>query len=353
MRAFLMAAGTGEGLAPLSLSKPNALMPVANRPAICRLLDLLQPFNSEPYNIEELFISLHLFSNAVKDTVGSGCEWGKQVHYSIEPEPEGTAGGMARIGKFLENDRFLLMNTDIVTDIDLTEAIAYHEKSGARMTLVMTDRYIDDPDMQENLIGVGSDGRIMPNRAPGSNVQGGIYTGIAICEPSVVEMIPEGYSTLLESILIPLAAEGMLNGCFADGYWRDIGTVDNYLQANIDIISGLTRLPIDGRPIGDNIWIDETAEIDFTVRIEEPVLIGKGVTIDRGAIIGPNVVIADKCAIGPKVEISQSVIWNNSRIDGSTTVTSSIIADDQKISHGHRMSRVILHGGVSEAIFNI
>jgi mannose-1-phosphate guanylyltransferase/phosphomannomutase len=353
MRAFLMAAGFGERLAPLTLSKPMALMPVANRPAICRLLNLLQMYNQEPYNIDEIFISLHSLPDSVKDIVGSGSEWGKQVHYSIEPELEGTAGGILRISKFLEKDRFLLMNTDIVTDIDLGAAIEYHDKAGARMTLVMTDRYVDEPDMLEKLIGVGPDGKIIANRAPGSEVHSGIYTGIAICEPSIIKLIPKGYSTLLDSVLMPLAAEGSLYGFFADGYWRDIGTIDNYMQANYDIIGGLTKLPVDGRLIGDNIWIDETSEIDFSVQIEEPVLIGKGVTIDRGAVIGPNVVIGDKCEIGPKVEVSQSVIWNNSRIEGSTSIASSILADEQKISSGHRLSRVVMHGGVSEAIFNV
>ncbi|MBI4734376.1 MAG: NDP-sugar synthase [Rubrobacteridae bacterium] len=348
MRAFLMAAGLGERLAPLTLSKPKALMPIANRPVIARLFDMLQP-----YGFDETYVSLHLFPDAVKDIVGNGSEWGTQVHYSIEPEPEGTAGGIARIAKFLEGDRFLLMNTDIVTDIDLNPAFSYHEKTGAKMTLVMTDQYADDPKLQEQLIGVGADGRILTDREPGSDVKGGIYTGMAICEPSIIGLIPKGYSTLLDSVLLPLAAEGSLYGCFTGGYWRDIGTVDNYMRANFDAIGGLVKMPVSGRLLGENVWIDETAEIDFTVQIEEPVLIGKGVTIERGAKIGPNAVIADKCEIGPKVEISQSVIWGNCKIEGSTTITSSIIAEEQKISHSHKLRRVILHGGVSEAIFNI
>jgi mannose-1-phosphate guanylyltransferase/phosphomannomutase len=351
-----MAAGLGERLAPLTLTKPKALVPVANRPVICRLLDLLQPYSNdtqEQYKIDEVFVSLHQLPDDIKDVVGSGSRWNTNVHYSIEPEPEGTAGGIARIGKFLENDRFMIINADIVTDIDMKPAVDFHEKTGAEMTLIMTDRYVDDPGMAEELIGVGKDGRITANRAPGEDVASGIYTGIAICEPSVLKRIPKGYSTLLDTLLLPLAKEGTLYGYFADGYWRDIGTVNNYMQANFDLIGGVAKLPIDGRLIGDNVWIDETAEIDFTVRIEEPVLIGKGVTIDRGAVIGPNVIIGDKCVIGPKVEISQSVLWNNIRVDGVSSIISSIVSDNQRITRGHRLNRVILHGGVSEAIFNI
>ncbi|MBI4734254.1 MAG: hypothetical protein HY779_05535 [Rubrobacteridae bacterium] len=78
-----MAAGLGERLAPLTLLKPKALMPVANRPVICRILDLLQRHpdkNSDLHNMRELFISLHKFPDAVKDVVGSGSAWCTHVH---------------------------------------------------------------------------------------------------------------------------------------------------------------------------------------------------------------------------------------------------------------------------------
>lgn len=349
MRVFLLAAGLGTRLRPLTNTRPKALIPVANRPAIVRLLELLQP-----YKFEETYINLHVMPEDVKDVTGGGSPWDMRIHYSYEPEILGTAGAIAKIGKFLAGDRFMMVNTDIITDYDLTGAIEFHEQTGAKATLIMaTPSQVEDAEQEIQHITVSSDGRILMDRPSDDLHRVGIYSGIGIFEPSVIDMIPHGYSTLLHSVLIPLASEGSLYGYFPDGYWMDFGTIERYMQANKDLIDGKARLRIDGRPIGDNIWIDESAEIDLTVKIEEPVLIGKGASIERGCKIGPNVVIGKGCSVGPKVQISNTVIWDNCKIGGSVSIDSSIIADSHTISASQRLRRVILHGGVSEPMFNI
>ncbi|NCO66873.1 MAG: hypothetical protein COW32_00310 [Candidatus Aquicultor secundus] len=345
MRAFLLAAGLGERLKPLTLTKPKALMPIANRPSIVRLLELLQP-----NGVEEVFVNLHSFPDEVKDVVGGGSRWKMRVHYSLEEELLGTAGAMRKIARLLAGDRFILMNTDIATDIDLGGAIEAHENSGAKATLVMVNPP-KDPDFQE--IGVGFDSRILLHKVPGDQTKTGVYSGIAIFEPSVVDMIPQGYSSLLESVLIPLAGEGSLYTHFADGYWADIGRIERYIQANKDAISGKTGMPIDGRLVGDNIWINESAEINLTVEIEEPALIGKNVSIERGAKIGPYAIIGEGSIIGPKAEISNSIVWDKCNIGGSALVESSVIACDQSIPSAQKVRRTILHGGVAEPMFNL
>jgi len=345
MRAFLLAAGLGKRLRPLTLTKPKALMPVANRLSIVRLLEFLQP-----YEIEEMHINHHYFPEQIKDVLGAGSRWDTRIYYSHEQELLGTAGAIKKIGKFLADDRFLLINTDVITDMDLGGALEFHESTGARATMVLATPE-EDPDYQQ--IGVSSDGRILIDKVPGDKIRNGVYTGIGIYEPSVIEMIPTGYSSLLDSVLIPLAREGSLYAYFADGYWIDTGTIERYTQANMDLISGKTRLPVDGRLVGDNIWIDESAEIDLTVRIEEPALIGKGACIERGAKIGPNTVIGEKCVVGPGAEVSNSILWEKCSIGGASTIESSIIADSQEIHPGQRLKRIILHRGIAEPMFNI
>ncbi|HZD60217.1 MAG TPA: NDP-sugar synthase [Anaerolineae bacterium] len=346
MRALLLAAGQGARLRPLTLTKPKALMPIANRPAVTRLLDLLRP-----YEIGEIYVNLHLSPRDVKDAIGGGGHWDARVYYSYEPELLGTAGAIKKVGKLLAKDRFLLVNTDIVTDIDFSGALEFHEETGARATLILTTTQYQDPDYQQ--IGVSSDGRILYNKAPGDNIRSGVYTGIGIFEPSVIEMIPAGYSSLLDSVLIPLASEGTLYAYFAEGYWMDIGRIERYIQTNMDVITGKTRLPVDGRLIGDNIWFDESAEIDLTVRVEEPALIGKNVRIERGTQIGPYVIIGEGCSIGPGVEISNSILWNGCNVGASSSIENSISTDSQRVLSGQRLRRVILHSEIAEPIFNI
>lgn len=344
MRALLLAAGFGERLRPLTLTKPKALVPVANRPSIIRLLQFLQP-----YELDEIYVNLHFMKDDIKDEITAGTRWNCPIHYSYEPELLGTAGAIGKLAKFIGDDRFIVVNTDIVTDIDLAAALDAHEKAGARATLIVVEQ--DDIDYQQ--IGVSSDGRILIDKKPGDLITNGVYTGIGIFEPSVIEMIPSGYSSLLESVLIPLAGEGSLYAHFADGYWMDIGKVERYIRANRDILMGRVRLPVDGRLIGENLWIDESSEVDLTVRIEEPALIGKGVTIDGGTRIGPNTIIGDGCEIGSGVEISNAIIWKNTRVGGSSTIENSVISEREKIAPGQKVKRVIIHRGVAEPIFNI
>jgi NDP-sugar pyrophosphorylase family protein len=340
MRALLLAAGLGERLRPLTLTKPKALVPIANRPSIIRLLESVQSLE-----LEEIYINLHFLKDDIKDEISAGTRWNCPIQYSYEPELLGTAGAIRKIGKFLADDRFIIINTDIVTDsssliIDGRLAIG---------TLVLSKQ--DDIDYEQ--IGVSSDGRILIDNKSGDLITNGVYTGIGIFEPSVIEMIPAGYSSLLEAVLIPLADEGTLYAHFADGYWMDIGKVDRYIQASQDVISGKTRLPIDGRLIGDNLWINESSEIDMAVRIEEPVLIGQGVAVDGGTRIGPNVIIGDGCQIGPGVEISNSVIWSDCRIGASSIIEHSVVSNNEKIAAKQKVKRVIVHRGVAEPIFNI
>ncbi|MDI6716434.1 MAG: nucleotidyltransferase family protein, partial [Actinomycetota bacterium] len=179
MRVFLLAAGLGTRLRPLTYAKPKALMPVANRPSIVRLLDLLKP-----YAIKETFINLHAFPEEIKDEIGGGSWWNMKVHYSYEPELMGTAGAIKKIGMFLADDRFILVNADIVTDFDIRNAIDFHDKSGARATLIMAEprsKYSDQ------LISVGEDGRVLIEKSKMDRVKSGIYTGIGIFEPSVIK----------------------------------------------------------------------------------------------------------------------------------------------------------------------
>ncbi|HEY3373720.1 MAG TPA: NDP-sugar synthase [Candidatus Aquicultor sp.] len=345
MRAFLLAAGLGTRLRPLTGTIPKALVPVANRPAIIRLLELLQP-----YNFRETYINLHFLPEDIKDVIGGGTEWDMRVHYSFEPELLGTGGAIRKIGRFLADDKFILVNTDVVTDFDISKAIAFHNETGAKATLIMAD-----PAHSEELerISVRPDGKVTTLASSDPLIRNGVYSGIGIFEPSIIGMIPQGYSSLLHAVLIPLAASGELYAYFADGYWNDIGTIERYLQTNMDIIGGKTRLPVYGRLIGDTVWMDESAEIDLTVQIEEPVLIGKGVSVDRGATIGPYAVIGDGCSVGPGCTISHSVLWNNSQIGAQVTLDNSIIADANKIPSCQRLNRVIFQGGVSEPVFNL
>lgn len=341
----MLAAGLGERLKPLTYTRPKALVPVANKPVIVRLLEL-----TSSYGIGETIINLHSYPEDIKNLLGNGNWWNTHIYYSYEPELLGTAGAIKKAEKFLEGDKFILINADIVTDIDIGKAIEFHESNNARATLILKEPHLDS-DYEK--IGVSSDGRILKDKIPGDEIKVGVYTGIGVFESSVIEMIPEGNSSLLESVLIPLAKEGSIYAYFTDRYWMDIGVIERYIQANKDLLSGKAHIPIDGKLISDNLWIDISAQIDLSVEIEEPALIGKGASIEKGAKIGPYAVIGKHCNIGPGVEISHSVLWDKCNVGARSSINNSVITESQTISPGQRVNRAIINSGVTEPIFDI
>ena len=130
MKAMILAAGFGTRLRPLTHTVPKPMVPILNRPMLEHTIHLLRT-----HGIQDITVNLHHLPEVLIDYFGEGPDFGVQLHWSHESEILGTAGGIKRAQKFLDGETFVVINSDVVTDIDLSKLIAFHKAQGSALTL--------------------------------------------------------------------------------------------------------------------------------------------------------------------------------------------------------------------------
>src|ERR687891_857844 len=132
MQALILAGGEGTRLRPLTSTVPKPVVPLVDRPFIRFMLDWLRG-----HGVDDVIMSCGHLASGVRNVLGDGGAFGIRLRYVEEPQPLGT-GGALKYAESLLDDRFLMLNGDVLTDIDLTAQIAQHEATGAVGTLALT-----------------------------------------------------------------------------------------------------------------------------------------------------------------------------------------------------------------------
>jgi mannose-1-phosphate guanylyltransferase/phosphomannomutase len=253
-------------------------------------------------------------------------------------------------------ERFMVISADILTDFDLSQALKFHESHKSMATLVLTR--VENP-LAFGVVITGKDGsitRFLEKPSWGEVFSDTVNTGIYILEPEVFDLIPEGKDFDFSKDLFPLMLEKKLPlfGYIAEGYWKDIGTLGEYLHCHADILSGKVEVEVDGTrkgKLGTDIWMGEGSQIDPTAKLSGAVIIGKnckvgpkaelndcilgdGSSVGEGARIN-GAVLWEKVQVGPGAELKECTIAARSSIGGRTHIgVGVIIADDCKVGNG-------------------
>ena len=186
MKAMLLAAGVGARLRPLTDTLPKPMVPLGNQPLLGYTLALLAR-----HNIREVAINLHHRPDIVRAYFGDGSAWGVRITYSFEPELLGTAGAVKKLQAFWDNEPFLIIYGDNLTDCDLTRMAAFHRAKGGLVTLALFWRQ----DVEHSgVAALSADDRITgfvekprADQAPSHWVFGGLM----VAEPRLLDIIPE------------------------------------------------------------------------------------------------------------------------------------------------------------------
>ena len=225
MRAIVLVGGEGKRLRPLTEELPKPLLPVAGRPLLHRLLDLLAQ-----HGTTAVTLAMTKRSEAVRESVGD--DWnGMAVHYAYDEPPRGSGGAIAGIAADWD-EPFFVLNGDIVTQLDLSAMRSAHDASAAELTISLHE--VDDP-ARYGIVDLADDGRIQrfvekpPTDAPSNLANSGVW----LFEPALVSEIPGDAFTRVEDDLFPaLAAAGRpIYGFLDEGLWFDIGTPESYREA--------------------------------------------------------------------------------------------------------------------------
>lgn len=304
-----MAGGEGTRLRPLTCDCPKPMIRLMERPVMQYALALLRQ-----HGITDIAVTLGYLPDAIRDYFGAGDDFGVSLRYTTETSPLGTAGGVRQARRFLD-EPFVVLSGDGVTDLDLTDAIAFHRRKGALATLVL--KRADNP-LDYGVVLTDADGRLRSfHEKPewGDVISDTVNTGIYILEPEVLDHIPPDRPCDFGQELFPaLVRQGLpVFGYVMEGYWCDIGDVRAYLQAHADALEG--RIHVEGLTHPQTRVIQlPGASVDRSAVLEGPCLIGMNAKVLPGAYVGPYSVVGAGGVIGEGASLKRSVLWPGARL---------------------------------------
>ncbi|MFA6866912.1 MAG: nucleotidyltransferase family protein [Clostridia bacterium] len=225
MNAVIMAGGKGTRLLPLTNDTPKPMMKIIDKPILEYIILLLKK-----HNITDIAITLGYMPESIMNYFDDGAKWGVKIKYFLEKEPLGTAGGVKKTIKFVDED-FIVISGDAFTEIDLSKAIKFHNAKNSFFTLIAQPK--------ENPLGLGVLEIDENNKVekfvekPNTTKPALINTGIYIINKEVLKLIPEGAYDFGKQLIPKLIGEVF---AYVDyNYWSDIGTLPSFYATNYKI----------------------------------------------------------------------------------------------------------------------
>jgi mannose-1-phosphate guanylyltransferase/phosphomannomutase len=321
VKAVVMAGGEGTRLRPLTSNQPKPMVPIVGKPCMEHILELLRA-----HGFEDVIVTVAFLPQAIRSYFGDGTSLGLNIQYSVEESPLGTAGSV-RLASDALDDTFLVISGDALCDIDLSEIVAFHKEKGAAVTIGL--KAVDDP-LEFGIVVTDEDGRIerfLEKPSWGQVFSDTINTGIYVLEPEVLKHVPTDRPYDFSKELFPLLLEmgRPIYGYVCDGYWQDIGNLDQYRQANFDALDERVQLNIPGLKIRGDVWIGEGVEIDDVEGVEGPAFIGNYARVSPEASVGPYTILGSATTLRERGRISRSVLDGSCYIGRSAVIEGAII----------------------------
>jgi mannose-1-phosphate guanylyltransferase len=348
LQALILAGGEATRLRPLTSSVPKPVVPLAGRPFISYMIDWLRR-----HGVDEAILSCGFMADGVRAVLGDGDLLGVRLRYVEEPKPLGT-GGALKLAEDLLEERFLMLNGDQLTDIDLTAQLRQHERTGARATLALIG--VEDPSSY-GLVRRRDDRSVSgflekPNADEiDTNL---VNAGVYVLERSVVAEIPAGARISIERDVFPRLVDRGLFGYEASGYWMDIGTPQRYLQATYDILDGEIQTDV-GRAVAaaGGVFRDGPEVAGDGGSVHAPAVIGPGCVIAAGATVAGRTVLGAGVTLGPGAHVDSSVLLDGVRIGTRSRISRSIVGPGVEIGDHCRIDGgAVLGAGVKVGSHN-
>jgi mannose-1-phosphate guanylyltransferase len=322
MRAVVLVGGFGTRLRPLTLTTPKPLLPVGHRPILEHVLA-----NLARGGVTEAVLSLGFKPDVFLEAYPDGRCAGVALRYAVESEPLDTAGAIrfAALSAGFVGETIVAVNGDVLTDLDVSALVAFHEVHHARATLHLTT--VDDPSAF-GVVPTDDDGRVIAfvekpprERAPTNKINAGTY----VLEPSVIHGIPDGRRVSIERETFPaLAADRALFAMATDDYWLDAGRPDQYLAANLDLLAGI-RPAASVTPIGPGAMV-AGADVKSSI-------VGSGSRIAAGAVVRRSVLLSG-ATVEAGATITDSILGRNVYIGAGAVLREAVVGDGQHVDAG-------------------
>lgn len=333
MKAVVLVGGEGTRLRPLTFTTPKPLLPIANVPFLERQLAWLAR-----HGVDEAVLSLGYMPEAFTRHFHDERFGDMKLRFVVEHEPLGTAGGIRFAAEGI-NERMLVCNGDVLTDLDLSAFVRFHDECGAEATISLAQ--VEDPSAF-GVVPTRPDGEVIAfvekpprEQAPTNWINAGTY----VLEPSVLDAIPPRLNVSIERETFPRMLErpGRLFAMQSDAYWLDIGTPQKYFEAHVDVCSGrLGRPPVAGASEwSSGVWVQPGATIAPDAELVAPVLVGERATVGSGARIEASVLGAD-VEVGTGASLTRSVALDAVSVAPGASITDEVVAPDAALPCGQR-----------------
>ena len=324
-----MVAGLGTRLRPLTDFLPKPMMPIANRPVLHHLLNLLHR-----HDVHEVGVNLHAAPETIQKYFGDGSSLGMGIRWSHEPELRGTAGGTKKREDFWGGETILVTSGDGLHDIDVTALLGHHRRTHALATLAV--KPVPDPSSYGVVI-LDRDTRVRgfqekPNRdeARSDLANCGVYA----IEPELLDRIaPETFVDFGQHLWPTLVAAGEpIYGYTTMAYWNDVGDLDALRDGILDAVLGRVRVEIPGEEISPGIWAEDGCRINAAAQVDGPVVLGRNVVVEAGAQVrGPAVTGAD-CHVGREAAIRRAALLPGRSVPHEGLAVAGIFGDASKLA---------------------
>src|SRR3954447_21471856 len=321
MRAVVMAGGEGTRLRPLTSNQPKPMVPIVGKPCMEHILELLRD-----HGFQEIVVTVAFLPQSIRSYFGDGSSLGVEIEYSVEETPLGTAGSVRLASDRLE-DTTLIISGDALCDIDLTQLVEFHRERNAAVTIGL--KSVENP-LEFGIVVTDEDGKVerfLEKPSWGQVFSDTINTGIYVLEPEVLKHVPTDRPYDFSKELFPLLLEmgRPIYGYVCEGYWQDIGNLDQYRQANFDALDEKVQLNTAGLKIRGDVWIGEGVEIDDVEGVEGPAFIGNYARISPEASVRPYTVLGPGTTLRERGRIARSVFDASCYIGRSAVVEGAIV----------------------------
>jgi NDP-sugar pyrophosphorylase family protein len=340
MRAVILAGGEGTRLRPLTLSTPKPVVPVVDRPFLRHQLDLLASVG-----VVEVVLSVAYRPERVEAVFGDGSAFGVRIRYAVEDTPLGT-GGAVRNALPLLDDRTIVLNGDVLTDVDLGAIVARHAAEGASATILLTP--VPNP-AAYGLVETDPGGRVrrfLEKPRLDEITTDTINAGVYVLETRVLDLMPAGVNHSIERGFFPaLIARGdLVLGPAHRGYWIDIGTPDKYLQVHRDILNRRFPVPLDGAPLRGG-FVHPSARVSPEAILDGAFYVGPGCEVEAGARLGPDAVLVADVRVLKGACVRDSVLWRGVEAAPQCEVEGSVIGPGVRLGRASVLRRAVLGEG--------
>ncbi len=321
MKAVIMAGGEGTRLRPLTSNVPKPMLPLVNRPMMEHIVGLLRE-----HGIGEIVVTVAYLANSIRTYFGDGSEFGVKMVYAIEENPLGTAGSVRNAREVLD-ERFLVISGDVLTDVDLSSIIRFHEEREALATIGLIA--VENP-LEFGIVITRPDGsidRFLEKPTWGEVFSDTINTGIFVLEPRIFDYIEPDRPVDFSGEVFPalLEAKEPLYGAVADGYWEDVGTLEAYVRAHQDVLDGRVHVDVPGFELSQGVWLGEGAEVHPEARIEGAAVIGDYCRVEAGCRLGPYTVLGSNVRVQRDVDLERVVVHDNAYLGETVRLRGTVV----------------------------